>query len=133
MFFYWECSQRWFSCCLQKAVSPSLCVPLPEFIFSKQGSKKQILQVYLSILAFCHGDRRKSWVFPASSNNMGKLSKKPNQRWIAVEKVVFRCSVLLGKRPSKRVKQLLFFTVRAFSFCLMRAGSSCLSLMLAGV
>lgn len=38
--------------------------------------------------------------------------------------------MLPGKRPSQRVKQLLFSTVRAFSFSLMKAVSSHLSLML---
>ena len=38
--------------CLHKVVSPFLHGPSTEFIFSKQGNKKQILQIYLSILAF---------------------------------------------------------------------------------
>lgn len=61
------------SCCLQRAVSASFCVPSTKFIFSKQRNKEQILQIYLFLLFVTEIKTR---VLPEHSNNIGKLRKK---------------------------------------------------------
>lgn len=75
--------------CLHKVVNPSLHALSTELIFSKQGNKKQILLIYLSILAFWHEDQIKKLVLPKHSN---KLSKKSIQCWIPKEKVWIFCA-----------------------------------------
>lgn len=75
--------------CLHKVVSPSLHTPSPEF-FSKQGNKKQILQIYLFLLFDIRSDKDigASWV-----QQQHMQAEQKVHSWIPEEKVGIFCAV----------------------------------------